>query len=89
MIHDENRKMKNSDDKPMSNDLRLALGALWGPRKKVKQVTGNPAKLKKLAELKKVNQQIDKEKKTDEKRFNKMDKLFTKSRKLKEQLGID
>ena len=59
------------------------------PRKKAKQVAGNPAKLKKLAELKKINQQIDKEKKVDEKRFNKMDNLFTKSRKLKEQLGIE
>jgi hypothetical protein len=57
--------------------------------KKAKQVTGNKPKLSKLAELKKVNKAIDAEQKKDNLRFRKMDKLFTKSRKLKEQLGID
>lgn len=57
--------------------------------KKAKQVTGNKPKLTKLAQLKKVNKEIDKQRKQDDKRFAKMDKLFTKSRKLKEQLGID
>ena len=59
------------------------------PPKKAKQVAGNTAKLSKLAELKKVNQRIDKEQKGDSRRFEKIDKLLTKSRKLKEQLGID
>ena len=57
--------------------------------KKAKQVTGNATKLKKLAELKKVNKAIDKIHKADNKRFEKSDKLYTKSRKLREQLGIE
>jgi hypothetical protein len=57
--------------------------------KKAKQVSGNKPKLSKLAELKKVNKQIDAERKGQDKRFSKMDKLHTKSRKLREQLGID
>ena len=51
------------------------------PRKKAKAVSGNSQKLKKLAELKKVNAELDK-------RFAVSDKLFTKQQKLKEQLGI-
>lgn len=51
------------------------------PRKKAKAVSGNSQKLKKLAELKKVNTELDK-------RFTVSDKLFTKQQKLKEQLGI-
>jgi len=57
--------------------------------KKAKQVTGNTTKLKKLAELKKVNKQIDKVHKEDHKRFDRNEKLFNKSRVLREQLGID
>ena len=57
--------------------------------KPAKQVTGAKAKLAKLAELKKVNKALDAERKVQDKRFNKMDKLNTKSRKLREQLGID
>jgi len=57
--------------------------------KPAKQVTGAKTKLTKLAELKKVNKAIDAERKVQDKRFNKMDKLHTKSRKLREQLGID
>jgi hypothetical protein len=64
-------------------------GAIPRRPKKAKQVTGNKPKLSKLAELKKVNKQIDQQRRLDDKRFTKMDKLFTKSRKLKEQLGID
>ena len=56
--------------------------------KKAKQVTGNTTKLNKLAQLKKVNKQIDKIQKVDQKRFEKNDKLFTKARVLREQLGI-
>ena len=56
--------------------------------KKAKQVTGNTTKLKKLAELKKVNKQIDDIHRADDKRFKKSDKLYSKSRKLREQLGI-
>lgn len=59
------------------------------PPKKAKQVTGNTTKLKKLAELKKVNKQIDKVHKEDHKRFEKDEKLFKKSRVLREQLGIE
>lgn len=59
------------------------------PPKKAKQVTGNKPKLTKLAELKKVNKQIEVHRKVEDNRFSKMDKLFTKSRKLREQLGID
>ena len=59
------------------------------PPKKAKQVTGNATKLKKLTELKKVNKQIDKVNKADQKRFESQDKLFTKRRKLEEQLGIE
>jgi hypothetical protein len=57
--------------------------------KKAKQVTGARPKLSKLAELKKVNKQIDAERKVENKRFQRMDKLHTKSRKIREQLGID
>lgn len=57
--------------------------------KKAKQVTGNATKLKKLAELKKVNIQIDKVTKESNKRFAKEDKMFTKARVLREQLGIE
>lgn len=57
--------------------------------KKAKQVTGNTTKLKKLAELKKVNKQIDKIHTVDHKRFEQNDKIFTKARVLREQLGID
>lgn len=57
--------------------------------KKAKQVTGNTTKLKKLAELKKVNKQIDKVQKENDKRFDGNEKLFKKSRVLREQLGID
>lgn len=56
--------------------------------KKQKQVTGNKPKLDTLAKLKKVNQAIEKEQKQSDKRFNKMDKLFTQRRKLSEKLGI-
>jgi len=58
-------------------------------RKKAKQVTGNANKIKKLAELKKVNKQIDVIHKVNQKRFEANDKLFSKSQKLREQLGID
>jgi len=57
--------------------------------KPAKQVTGVKTKLTKLEELKKVNKAIDAERKVQDKRFNKLDKLHTKSRKLREQLGID
>ena len=57
--------------------------------KKAKQVSGNATKLKKLVELKKVNREIDKTRKADDKRFDRQDKLFTKARKLREQLGIE
>ena len=57
--------------------------------KPAKQVTGNKPKLSKLAELKKVNKAIDAERKVQDKRFDKMDKLHTKGRKLREQLGIE
>lgn len=56
--------------------------------KKMKQVTGDKKKLMKLKELKKVNKEIDKNQKADSKRFDKVDKMFTKRRKLEEQLGI-
>lgn len=56
--------------------------------KKMKQVTGDKTKLMKLKELKKVNKDIDKMHKADHKRFEKNDKLFTKRRKIEEQLGI-
>lgn len=56
--------------------------------KKQKQVTGNKAKLKVLTDLKKVNAKIDAERKVEDKRFNKMDKLFTAQRKAEEKLGI-
>ncbi len=59
------------------------------PEKKAKQVTGNTMKLKKLAELKKVNKEIDKIHKADSKRFDKSDKMFNKRRKLQQQLGIE
>jgi len=59
------------------------------PPKKAKQVTGNTTKLKKLAELKKVNKQIDKVHKEDHKRFDKEGKVFRKARVLREQLGIE
>lgn len=59
------------------------------PRKKAKQVTGNKAKLKTLADLKKVNQRLDEVRKVDENRFKKIDKMFTQRRKLEEKLGID
>ena len=65
------------------------LGVNPNPRKKAKQVTGNKTKLSKLAELKNDNNQIDKQQKADNQRFAKQDKLFTKARKLREQLGID
>ncbi len=58
-------------------------------RKKAKQVTGNANKIKKLGELKKVNKQIGQLHKADNKRFEANEKLFDKSRKLREQLGID
>ena len=51
-----------------------------GPsRKKAKQVTGNANKIKKLAELKKVNKPIDQIHKANHKRFEANDKLFNKS----------
>ena len=56
--------------------------------KKAKQVTGDKTKLAKLAELKKVNKTINKMNKADDSRFRQQDKLFTKKRKLQEQLGI-
>ncbi len=56
--------------------------------KKMKQVTGNRNKLKKLKELKMVNKEIDQREKSLEKRFETSNKLFTKRRKLEEQLGI-
>lgn len=51
------------------------------PIKRAKAVKGDKMKLSKLAELKKVNQQL-------EERFTTSDKLFTKQQKLKDQLGI-
>lgn len=68
---------------------KVLRGAIPRMPKKAKQVTGNKTKLSKLDQLKKVNKEIDKQRKLDDKRFTKMDRLFTKSRKLKEQLGID
>lgn len=59
------------------------------PGKKAKQVTGNAGKLKKLGELKKVSKQLDKLFKPDRARDRKMDKLFKKKDKLRQQLGID
>lgn len=56
--------------------------------KKMKQVTGDRNKLKKLKELKMVNKEISKREKTLEKRFETSNKLFTKRRKIEEQLGI-
>lgn len=56
--------------------------------KKMKQVTGEKNKIKKLNELKKVNKEIDKTFKADSKRFERTDKLFNKKRKIEEQLGI-
>ena len=51
------------------------------PRKKAKAVSGDKNKLRKLAELKKVNKELDK-------RFTVSDKPFQRQAKLKEQLGI-
>ncbi len=56
--------------------------------KKMKQVTGNRNKLKKLKELKMVNKEISAREKSLEKRFETSNKLFTKRRKIEEQLGI-
>lgn len=68
--------------------------AIAGKRpKKAKQVTGDKAKIKKLAELKKVTRQLDKltgveiPKRTAKE--IKIDKLFGKRQKLREQLGIE
>jgi len=58
-------------------------------RKKAKQVKTEKEKLKALAELKKVRGQIDKMNAADRKRFESQDKLFNKSRTLREKLGID
>lgn len=60
---------------------------LTEPRK-MKQVKGDKKKLMKLKELKKVNKEIDKVHTADHKRFDKVDKMFTKRRKLQEELGI-
>ena len=57
--------------------------------KKAKQVPGNTTKLKKLAELKKVSGQLDKLFKPDRNKDKKMDQLFKKKDKLRQQLGID
>jgi len=56
--------------------------------KKMKQVTGNKNILKKVKELKIVNKEIANREKSLEKRFEVSDKLFTKRRKIQEQLGI-
>ncbi len=56
--------------------------------KKMKPVKGDKSKLMKLKELKKVNKEIDQMHKADHKRFDRTDKLFTKRRKIEEQLGI-
>ena len=56
--------------------------------KKMKQVTGDKQKLKKLKELKNVNKEISKREKSLQKRFETSDKLFTKRRRIEEQLGI-
>lgn len=57
--------------------------------KQAKQVTGNANKIKKLAELKKVNIKIDQFHNKQQKDFEKNQKMFNKSRKLRQQLGID
>ena len=56
--------------------------------KKQKQVKSAKGKLKELDKLKKINAKIDAERKAGEKRFNKMDRLFTQKRKTEEKLGI-
>ncbi len=56
--------------------------------KRMKQITGDKNKLKKLKELKLVNKEISKREKSLEKRFETSNKLFTKRRKIEEQLGI-
>lgn len=56
--------------------------------KKMKQVVGNSAKLRKLKELKSVNKEIKAENKRTDDVFAKSNKLHTKRRKLEEQLGI-
>ena len=61
--------------------------------KKAKQVSGDKAKVKKLNELKKVTKQLDKltgfvqPKRTAKEK--KIDKLWDKKTKLKQQLGIE
>lgn len=57
--------------------------------KKAKRVTGNKPKLKALKELQQVNAQVKKEFGPDTKREKRLDKMFDKQRKLREQLGID
>lgn len=56
--------------------------------KKMKQVTGDKNKLKKIKEIKQINKEISTIEKGADKRFDKLDKLFTKRRKAEEQLGI-
>lgn len=73
----------------MAKAKRNKEAQIFKPPKKAKQVTGNTIKLKKLAELKKVNKQIDKVHKDESKRFEGNEKLFKRSRLLREQLGID
>jgi hypothetical protein len=56
--------------------------------KKQKQVKTSKGKLKELANLKAINKKIDAQRKADDKRFAKMDKLFKAKRKAEEKLGI-
>ena len=60
---------------------RVSVASPRAPRK-AKQVSGNANKLKKLAELKQVNKDI-------ENRFKISEKLFEKKEKLMNQLGIN
>jgi hypothetical protein len=66
-------------------DIAVRLGK---SPKRMKQVTGNKNILKKVKELKSVNKQIAIREKSLQKRFETSDKLFTKRRKIEEQLGI-
>lgn len=56
--------------------------------KKQKQVKTSRGKLKELDKLKKINARIKAESKERDKRFKKIDKLFTERRKAEEKLGI-
>jgi len=63
-------------------------GVVFRAPKKMKQITGDKNKLKKLKELKSVNKEISKREKSLDKRFEISNKLFIKRRKIEEQLGI-